>query len=111
MSKPRLAARKDANHNEIADTFRRLGWSVLDIYQLPGTADILVARRGVTIMVEIKDGSKPPSKRRLTESEREFAETWEGMHVVVETEDDVIRLHEAISQIRQNVASRVAQSG
>ena len=33
--------------------------------------------------MEIKDGSKPPSARRLTPAEQEFFDTWRGQVCVV----------------------------
>ncbi len=37
-----------------------------------GCADVLVAFRNRWYVAEIKDGSKPPSKRKLTEAEEEW---------------------------------------
>lgn len=39
-----------------------------------------------------KDGTKPPSQRRLTPDEIEFQSKWRGKYVVIESVDDVIKL-------------------
>jgi hypothetical protein len=92
MPKVRTAAKKDDNHSEIVKTFERLGWSVLDISQIPNTADILIANGSRYCVVEIKDGNKPPSKRKLTEGEKRFMEEWRGIWGLVESVDDAIDL-------------------
>ena len=89
----RLAARIDANQPEIVKAFRSLGWSVLIISQLKNCFDILVSKNGRTVAVEIKDGSKPPSARKLTEGEQEFKDGWQGEYRIIESVDDVIKLN------------------
>lgn len=70
----RYAARKDANHQEIVEALRRVGCYVLDISQLKNCCDLMVAKGGKWVAMEIKDGSKPPSARKLTEGEQTFYE-------------------------------------
>ena len=72
------ANRIDANQTEIVKHFRAWGCSVLNISSLKNCCDIAVALHGRTIMVEIKDGSKPKSARKLTEGEQKFKESWKG---------------------------------
>ena len=84
------AARTDANHKEISIAFERLGWSVLDIHQIPNSADILVGKWLHNIVIEIKDGSKPPSKRKLTPGEIKFKDRWRGDYRIVTCMQDVL---------------------
>jgi hypothetical protein len=86
------ARRTDGNHRQIADVFLKLGFSVLDIHTLPDCGDLLVARDGHSILIEIKDGSKPPSQRKLRDNQREFRRAWKGAYEVVETVDDALAL-------------------
>ncbi len=80
------ARRVDANHRQIVEIFRAMGCSVLDLSRVgQGCPDILVARGGQSRLIEIKDGAKPPSARRLTPQEREFHCSWKGGIQVVET--------------------------
>jgi Holliday junction resolvase len=88
----RRAARVDDNQPEIVEAFRRLGWSVLIISQLKNCCDIFVSKNGRTVAVEIKDGSKPPSKRKLTEGEAEFKKDWQGEYTIIESIEDVFSL-------------------
>jgi len=87
----RLAARVDRNQPEIVDAFKRLGCSVLIISQLKKCADLVISKRK-TAIIEIKDGSLPPSARRLTKDEQEFRDSWKGPYFIVESLDDVLRV-------------------
>ena len=63
------AARVDANQPEIVKALRKAGAVVIITSQLKNFADILVAHDGQLYIVEIKDGNKPPSQRKLTPGE------------------------------------------
>tara|TARA_R110000850_G_scaffold160756_1_gene285169 strand:- start:188 stop:571 length:384 start_codon:yes stop_codon:yes gene_type:complete len=89
----RRAARVDDNQSEVVACFRRLGWSVLIISQLKNCCDIIVAKGGETIAIEIKDGNKPPSARKLSEGEQKFKDNWLGRWELVASVDDVIKLN------------------
>lgn len=67
----RRAARKDANHAAITATLTAVGAEVFETHQVPGLLDCLVAYRGRLTWLEIKDGQKPPSERKLTPAEAE----------------------------------------
>ena len=88
----RRAAKVDANHTEIVAAFRKLGWSVLSVAQLKNCCDILVAKGGRTVAVEIKDGTKPPSARKLSDGELKFKESWKGEWALVESIEDIHKL-------------------
>lgn len=63
----KYAARTDANHGEIRTALRQLGCYVVDLSRAGGgVPDLLVGFRGTWFLIEAKDGSKPPSKRTLT---------------------------------------------
>lgn len=88
----RRAAKIDDNHREIVKAFKKAGAAVLDIHTLPNCCDIAIAYKNVTVMVEIKDGSKVPSARKLTPGELAFKEYWAasgGKWALVETIGDV----------------------
>ena len=87
------AARVDANQPEIVKAFRKLEWSVLIISQLKNCFDILVSKNGRTVAVEIKDGDKPPSQRKLTQGEQKFKDEWQGDYRVIESVCDVEALN------------------
>lgn len=69
----RKAARVDANHAEVSKALTRCGAWVIDCSAVgQGFPDLVAAHRGKWLMIEIKDGTKPPSARKLTPSQVEF---------------------------------------
>lgn len=77
----RRAARVDANHTQIVKAFRDMGCSVASTAAIGnGFPDLVVSRRsnGPAWLVEVKDGSKPLSKQRLTEDQIKFHANWRG---------------------------------
>lgn len=95
----RYAARTDDNQKEIVAAFRKFGCSVLDTHALShGVPDILVSKHKKTVFIEIKDGSKSPSARKLTKDEEHFHTNWQGIVVVVESLSDVIDVVRALEK-------------
>lgn len=89
----RRAAKVDSNQNEIVSTFRKMGASVLITSQLKNCFDLLVGFKGVNMIVEVKDGSLPPSKRKLTPGEKLFKESWRGgEYHIINSVDEAIDL-------------------
>ncbi len=89
----RRAARCDENQPEIVKVFRKVGWTVLIISQLKNCCDIIVSKNGRTVAIEIKDGTKPLSKQKLTEGEEEFKANWQGEYRLVNCPDDVLLIN------------------
>lgn len=79
----RYANRIDANQNKIVDALRGAGAYVRIISQGDGIPDLLVGYKGYTILMEVKDGDKVPSARKLTEAEQKFFNEWDGGMLVV----------------------------
>lgn len=87
----RLAAKRDANHKQILDAFRKAGCSILDLSRVGGGCpDVLVARNGHSLLVEIKDGTKAPSRRKLRGNQEDFRLRWRGRICVANCIDDVL---------------------
>ncbi len=87
----RRANRIDANSNEIVNALRKAGAFVRIISQGDGIPDLLVAYKGYTILMEVKDGDKPPSARKLTEAEQKFFDEWTGgMLVIVNSVEEAL---------------------
>ena len=74
----RRAARVDENQGLIVKALRACGATVRIITQGDGIPDLLVGYRGHTILMEVKDGNKPPSARHLTTAEQIFFDQWTG---------------------------------
>lgn len=67
----RHAAKVDGNHAQIVDALRTVGAQVQSLAMVgSGCPDLLVAFRGSWHVLEIKDGSLPPSHRQLTPLEQ-----------------------------------------
>lgn len=91
----RRAAKADANQPIIVAALRRCGFVVAHCHTVGGGfPDLVIARRGWTGLVEVKDGSKPPSARKLTPDEAEFHAKWPGEIYILETVEDVLKLNE-----------------
>lgn len=82
----RYAAKVDANQGEIVKALRDAGASVTPTHAAgEGFPDLAVGFRGQTFLIEVKDGAKPPSKRGLTDPQKEWHATWRGQKAVVAT--------------------------
>lgn len=75
----RRAAKVDANQPAIVAALRQAGASVAPLHMVgSGFPDLAVGYRGVNHLLEVKDGAKPPSARKLTPDETEWHATWRG---------------------------------
>ena len=73
------AARIDANHEQIVSALRSAGASVQSLASVgKGVPDLLVGFQGKTLLMEVKDGRKTPSERRLTEDQVRWHGAWNG---------------------------------
>jgi hypothetical protein len=88
----RRAARRDSNEDEIVDALRAKGVYVKKIND-EGTFDLLCWYKGKVVMLECKDGKKPPSARKLTDAEQRFHEDWPGdnLHIVLSADDAIAK--------------------
>lgn len=81
------ARRVDANLSAVVAAFRKMGCSVN--VRNDSMADLDVGYGGISMIVEVKDGSKPPSARKLTPNQIEKRKTWTGGIRDVSNLDDV----------------------
>ena len=92
----RRAARIDDNHREVADALKRCGAWVIDCSGVGlGFPDLLISHKGRMSLIEVKDGSKPPSARKLTPAQIKFHAEAKANGVsihVVESVDQAIAL-------------------
>lgn len=95
------SARIDANQPQIIAALRKAGASVQPLHTVGGgVPDLLVGYRGRNLLIEVKDGGKPPSARELTEDQVIWIEFWRGgVHLATSVEDalDILRRVEAIN--------------
>lgn len=96
----RRAAKVDDNQPDIVSTFRDAGATVTHLHMVGmGCPDIIVGWRGVNLLVEIKDGSKIPSKQKLTKMEKAWHDAWKGQVAIVNSPDAALNLL-GLAQVR-----------
>lgn len=90
----RRAAKKDTNHNVIAQALRDVGYRVAETHQLgSGFPDLVIAgidrKTGIRQrwLIEVKG-----AKEKLTPDEELFHTLWAGDVVIVRTVDEAYRL-------------------
>jgi hypothetical protein len=88
----RLANRKDNNHSRVVQALRAAGVLVCDLTQ---PVDILTGYRGILRLIEIKDGEKSKSRRKLRPKQKEFFDRWAADYPVykVETVEQALEAH------------------
>lgn len=89
----RQRARVDGNHGEIVAALRAAGCTVLHLHQVGGGCpDLLAGIDGRNLLIEVKDGSRPPSRRALTPDEAAFHASWRGQIAVASTVAEALEL-------------------
>ena len=89
----RRAARTDNNHAEVRTALRNAGATVEDLSGVgKGCPDLLVGWRGWNFLLEVKDGTKPPSHRALTADQKVWHATWGGQVDVVTSADEAVEV-------------------
>lgn len=87
----RRAAKTDRNHASIINLLRDLGFTVLSLHRVgAGAPDILAGRNKKNFLIEIKDGEKPPSQRKLNDLQQMFHDSWRGQVCVLSNVDEVV---------------------
>lgn len=90
----RRAAKTDANQTEIVKALRDAGCNVLSLAGVgDGCPDLLVSKPvypWTLYLLEIKDGAKPPSARKLTPDQKKFHAKWTGPIYVVTSVDEAL---------------------
>lgn len=102
--------RTDANHTNIVTALRKCGALVCDLSSVGnGCQDLLVCtphhRR--LVLVEIKDGSKSPSRRKLTDMEQAFHNLW-PVSIIKDVDEAVKFLNSLSRSDRAHVSSGVS---
>ena len=68
-----------------------MGCSVQPLHTVgKGCPDILVGYKGFNVLIEIKDGNKPPSSQKLTPDQIIWHRDWRGTVEVVNSPDQAI---------------------
>lgn len=91
------AAKIDANQPKIVAALRSAGCSVQPLHSVgQGVPDLLCAITGVTFLIEVKDGKKPPSAQKLTPDQIEWNKAWKAPVYIVNSVENALVLVDAI---------------
>lgn len=89
----RRAAKVDANQGALVKVLRQLGATVeITSAAHDGFTDLVVGFQGVTVLVEVKDGAKVPSARKLTPAQVDVHGRFTGAITVIETDEQAVML-------------------
>ena len=78
------AAKVDANQKDIVAALRKCGAKVYVSSSFgQGFPDLVCGYQGRFVLLEVKDGSKPPSARKLTKDQEKFHAEWTGLPLYV----------------------------
>lgn len=80
-------ARRDLKHKEVANKFKELGYSVLDLSYLENCCDMVATNGSVVYFVEVKNGYN-----LLTKGEIKFIRNFKAQVYVLEKAEQVERL-------------------
>ena len=81
------ARKVDSTQAQVIAAFRAAGWSVWPTFRTPNGPDLVVAKAGRTICVEVKG-----PKTRISASQKVWHADWPGETAIVRNCDDVMRL-------------------
>ena len=76
--------RKDGNHDDVKAALEAMGYLVLDTSQTNLGFDMICVKHGAARFVEVKDGSLPPSRQKLTPHEQKVHQQLRARGVTVE---------------------------
>jgi Holliday junction resolvase len=94
----RLAAKTDANQTQVISALRAAGAKVESLAAVgKGVPDLLCQYKGTFYLIEVKDGRKTPSQRKLTEDQVKWHSEWKCAFLgVVESPDEALKFIGAI---------------
>lgn len=89
-----MIKRTDSNHAEIIKALRKIpNLSVFSTHEVgKGFPDIVIGYKGINYLIEIKDGKKPPSARKLTPDEVKFHQDWNGQIDTIKNFEELLQI-------------------
>jgi len=79
-----FASKVDANQKDIVKALQAVGAAVTLLSSVgQGCPDLLVGWKGANWLMEVKDGRRPPSERKLTPAQEKWHKAWKGQVAVV----------------------------
>jgi len=94
----RRAAKVDANQTQVTSALRAAGAKVESLAAVgKGVPDLLCQYEGAFYLIEVKDGQKPPSQRKLTDDQVKWHSEWKSAFLgVVENPEQALKFIGAI---------------
>ena len=87
------ASKADTNQREVVKALRDAGATVQHLHRVgAGCPDLLIGYRGMNLLAEVKDGSKPPSAQKMTRWQEEWHRDWRGQCCVVNSPQAALTL-------------------
>ena len=88
------AKKIDANQNEVVKKIRSIPNVSVAITSALGNGfpDLVIGYKGLNYLIELKDGNKTPSQRKLTPDEEKFREQWNGNYHVCNSYQEIIKV-------------------
>ncbi len=88
------ARRIDDNQNQVVKALRQIPGVSVFITSMVGRGypDLNIGFKGENLLIELKDGSKTASRKKLTEDEKKFHKDWKGSVHIVESLEDVLSI-------------------
>ena len=88
----RRAAKVDQNQDQVVSALRAAGAKVQSLAAVgKGVPDLLCLYEGTFYLIEVKDGQKPPSQRKLTEDQVKWHGEWKSAFLgVVENPEEAL---------------------
>jgi hypothetical protein len=78
---------------------RSAGFSVTSTAALGGGfPDLCIGRNGITVLLELKDGTRPLSQRALTEAEERWHSSWAGCAAVANSPEEALKIAEELTR-------------
>lgn len=90
----RFRARVDDNQNEVVSQLKQIYGLSVRVTSMVGAGfpDLVLGWRGKNYLIELKDGKKSASRKKLTELESKMKDTWFGQFDVCENIEDIFRV-------------------
>jgi hypothetical protein len=85
---PRWAAKKDTTHGPVIDALIACGWYVMDVSRAPLVIDLIIAKAGRVVIVEVKSRSG-----RITKRQADIFAEWPGETAILRSVKDVLALN------------------
>ena len=96
----RRAAKIDENQPALVELIRAMGVSVaITSAAHDGFTDLVIGFGGVTVLVEVKDGSKEPARRKLTPQQVTFHGSFKGAITVIENVQQAVELVNRLKKV------------